>query len=87
MGDLVLFLAGHLRVGAVAAVAAQDALRADGTEEPHDDGAGQPVSRLDAQSGVVATRTGPAELGEGVGGSSGGDVDNVEGPLRCRVVT
>ena len=38
-------------------------------------------------SPVSSTRTGPAELGEGVGGSSGGDVDNVEGPLRCRVVT
>jgi hypothetical protein len=58
----------------------EDALGADGVEEPGDEGAGQAVPGVDGQAGVV-DEDGLVELGVGVGvgGLAGRDV----GARRC----
>jgi hypothetical protein len=53
-------------------------LRADGVDEPGDEGAGQAVPGVDGQAGVV-DEDGLAELGVGVGGLARRDVGDVEG--------
>jgi hypothetical protein len=56
----------------------EDALGADGVDEPGDEGAGQAVPFVDGQAGVV-DEDGLAELGVGVGGLAGCDAGDVDG--------
>lgn len=56
----------------------EDALGADGVEEPGDEGAGQTVPRVDNRARVIQQDQ-LAELGVGVRGLAGRDVGDVEG--------